>query len=107
MIIQKLNAAKVIDCPKWLPDGTAYLTIMGSMAYGVANADSDMDVYGFVMPPKGVVFPHQAGIILGFGDQGEKFENWQQHHIIDPETGKEYDFQLFQHSEVFRTVSDL
>ena len=94
MIIQKLKAADVLDCPKWLPDSTQYLTIMGSMAYGVNNDESDMDVYGFVAPPKEVVFPHHAGIILGFGDQGERFENWQQHHIIDPSTGKEYDFQL-------------
>jgi len=70
-----------------------YLTIMGSHAYGVENADSDYDVYGFAIPPKSIVFPHTNGIIQGFGYQGEKFNEFQQHHIKANNT--EYDFTVY------------
>lgn len=96
MIVQKLQKAGVIHPPKWLPDNIAYLTIMGSAAYGVNNDDSDQDLYGFCIPPKGIVFPHSEGVVFGFGDQGEKFDQWQEHHIRHPDDPKrEYDFSVY------------
>lgn len=93
MLIKEVKAAGLILPPKWLPDNTMYLTVMGSEAYGVSNRGSDVDLYGFCVPPKTVVFPHLAGIIKGFGDQGEVFDSWQEHHVNFKE--KEYDFNVF------------
>lgn len=94
MIIQKLEKQGLIQPPKWLADNTAYLTIMGSNAYAVASDNSDMDIYGFCLPPRDIVFPHLAGEIPGFGRQQQRFEQWQQHHIQTSD-GKEYDFSVY------------
>lgn len=84
-ILQKLSKQRLIHPPTWLPDNTHYLTIMGSVAYGVSSDTSDCDVYGFCMPPKELVFPHLAGEIPGFGTQVNRFEQYQQHHVINPD----------------------
>jgi hypothetical protein len=68
---------------------------MGSTAYGVSDNMSDVDIYGFTMPPKHILFPYQNGHILGFGKKPENFEQFQQHHIIDRGRGKEYDVSLY------------
>ena len=96
MILQKLRSAAVIHPPRWLVDNTQYLTVMGSVSYGVSGESSDVDVYGFCIPPRDVVFPHLAGEIMGFGKPRERFDQWQQHHVQPPD-GREttYDFQVF------------
>lgn len=96
MILQKLRSHGVIHPPRWLVDNTHYLTIMGSVSYGVSGQSSDVDVYGFCIPPKDVVFPHLAGEIMGFGKPRERFDQWQQHHVQPPD-GREttYDFAVF------------
>jgi predicted nucleotidyltransferase len=96
MLLQKLRSANVIHPPRWLADNTQYLTQMGSVSYGVSGESSDVDVYGFCIPPKDLVFPHLRGEILGFGRQVQRFEQWQQHHVQPPD-GREttYDFQIF------------
>lgn len=96
MILQKLRSQNVIHPPRWLVDQTQYLTVMGSVSYGVSGDTSDVDVYGFCIPPKDMVFPHLAGEIHGFGTQIQRFEQWQQHHVMPPD-GREtsYDFQIF------------
>jgi uncharacterized protein len=84
------------DYPKWLPDNIQYETMMGSVAYGVSSDTSDVDIYGFVIPPKELIFPHLAGEIPGFGRQLKRFDQFQAQHIKDPEgTGREYDISLF------------
>ncbi len=95
MIIRDLKEAGLIDCPKWMVDSVLYLTITGSMAYGVNTDDSDLDMVGFCMPPRGMVFPHSLGIVKGFGDQGEQFEQWQMHHVKSEDGKKEYDFTVY------------
>ena len=96
MILQKLRSQNVIHPPRWLVDNTQYLTVMGSVSYGVASGSSDVDVYGFCIPPKDMVFPHLAGEIPGFGNQVQRFEQWQQHHVQPPERkDATYDFQVF------------
>ena len=69
---------------------------MGSTAYGVSDDTSDMDIYGFAMPPKHILFPYSdGGHIFGFGKKPENFEQFQQHHIIDKGRGKEYDISIY------------
>lgn len=62
--------------PSWLAPSIQYLTIMGSRAYGADTETSDVDLYGFCVPPRHVVYPHLAGVIPGFGDQGQRFEQY-------------------------------
>lgn len=95
MMLKKLYEAKLIHPPKWLIDNVMYLTQMGSAAYGVSSDDSDLDIYGFCIPPKDMVFPHLAGEIPGFGNQIQRFDQYQQHHIKDPNKKIEYDFTIF------------
>ncbi len=68
---------------------------MGSVAYGVSSDTSDLDIYGFCIPPKYIIFPHLNGEIFGFGKQHKRFEQWQKHHVKDLSNGKEYDFSIY------------
>lgn len=106
MIIQKLEKAGAIHPPKWLSSNTAFLTMMGSVAYGVSDDTSDMDVYGFAIPPKDMVFPHLAGEIPGFGRQVQRFEQWQEHHVRQPGAQREYDFSVYSIIKYFQLVMD-
>ncbi|QIG70673.1 putative nucleotidyltransferase protein [Rhizobium phage RHph_I1_18] len=91
MLIQQ-KAIK--DHPKWLPDNVHYQTVMGSQAYGVTQDTSDMDVYGWVIPPIGHVFPHRIGYI-GLGPVPDRFDQWQLHHVKSVDGKKEYDFSIY------------
>lgn len=102
MILDNLYKQKLIHPPKWMLSNTCYLTTMGSQAYGVSTDESDLDVYGFCIPPKDMVFPHLAGVIPGFGEQGEVFEQWSEHHIKDPNKAVEYDFAVFSIVKYFQ-----
>lgn len=97
--VQKLTNKGLIRPPSFVPDNTHYETIMGSVAYGVSSDTSDMDVYGFCIPPKDVIFPHLAGQIEGFGRQKQAFEQFQQHHIECPDElsgeGRSYDISIY------------
>jgi hypothetical protein len=107
-LLLHLVQQKLISPPAWLPANTHYLTIMGSIAYGVADTNdeevqSDFDLYGFCIPPKEVVFPHTAGAVWGFGRYKEgmprsHFGQYQKHHVHDPSArggkGRMYDLQI-------------
>lgn len=93
MIIHRLVSEGLAHPPKWLPDNTAYLTVMGSEAYGVSSDSSDQDIYGFCLPPKEMIFPWMDGEIPGFGMQKKRFNVWDEHHIHSK--GKEYDFAVY------------
>jgi hypothetical protein len=73
---------RLLTAPAFLSSSIQYEVIMGSVAYGVSNDSSDMDVYGFAIPPKEFVFPQLRGEIPGFDDFSLKFEQYQQHHIF-------------------------
>lgn len=108
-LLHQLIRQKLLSPPAWLADNLHYLTIMGSVAYGVADTNdeaqtSDFDLYGVCIPPKDVVFPHLAGAIWGFGKYKEgmprsHFGVYQQHHIHDPAArggrGRDYDVQIY------------
>lgn len=102
MILDNLYKQNRIHPPKWLIPNTSYMTIMGSQAYGVSADDSDLDVYGFCLPPKDLVFPHLAGEIPGFGRQVQRFEQWSVHHIKDPNKEVEYDFVVYSIVKYFQ-----
>lgn len=72
---------------------TVYEVIMGSMAYGVNDNNSDLDIYAVSVPSESMVFPHLSGHIHGFGDKPVKWENQQKHHMMMD--GKEYDVNIY------------
>lgn len=98
-IIKKLYDQRKITCAPYVSE-THYETIMGSEAYGVSNNSSDVDIYSFTIPPKDIVFPHLRGEIEGFSTSGERFEQFQQHHVMYNE--KEYDLNCFNIVKYFR-----
>lgn len=95
MLLKKLIDKGLISPPDWLPLNTSYLTMMGSVAYGVMGDASDVDVYGIVIPTKEVLLPHLSGEIFGFGKQIQRFEQYQQHGIVNPDDGNEYDLTIY------------
>lgn len=92
--------------PGWLVDNCMYECIMGSVAYGVSNDLSDMDIYGWSIPSKELVFPHLAGHIDGFGRQKQRFDVYQQHHMKDTSTGKVYDLSIYNIVRYFHLCMD-
>lgn len=94
MLLRALTDDKKICPPPWLPENTHYMVLMGSSAYGVSNDLSDMDIYGFCIPPKDIVFPHTIGHLEGFGQSPPKFDVWTEHHIKSQDGKKEYDFSI-------------
>lgn len=104
--INNLTDRKLISPPKWLPSNVHYEVMMGSVAYGVSDDTSDVDLYGFAIPPKEEVFPHLKGEILGFGRQIQRFEQFQQHHIHDKDAlagkGRDYDITIYSIVKYFQ-----
>ena len=86
-VTRTLHQRKLISPPKFLvKEGCVhYETEVGSVAYGVAQSSSDVDIYGFCIPPKEMIFTHLRGDIPGFGRQKKNFEQYQQHGIRDGE----------------------
>ena len=101
-IVKNLIKKQMITPPHYLMDGLQYEVMMGSVAYGVSDNTSDVDIYGFTIPPKDMVFPHLRGEILGFGNQIKRFEQYQQHHIVDITKDKEYDLQIYSIIKYFQ-----
>ena len=94
-LIKRLKKAELISPPKWLLENVHYAVYTGSVAYGASNDTSDMDIYGFAIPPKDDMFPHLRGDIPGFGKQKHRFAQWQEHHVVDKNHRKEYDFSVY------------
>ena len=108
--VKSLASKELCHPPSWLPDNTMYEVWMGSTAYGVAQDSSDMDIYGFAIPPKDVIFPHLTGYISGFGTPPTRFDQYQQHHIKDPSArggrGTEYDISIYNIVKYFQLCMD-
>ena len=85
-----------------------YEVYMGSSAYGCSSDTSDIDVYGFLIPPKNLVFPHLNGEIEGFGPKGKRFEQYLEHGLIDSSAqggaGREYDYTIYSIVKYFDLV---
>jgi predicted nucleotidyltransferase len=97
--LQRLADRGLVKPPRWLPSNVQYETIMGSAAYAVSSDASDVDVYGWAIPPKDDIFPHLRGEILGFGAQAKRFAQYQEHHVCDRDAlaghGRTYDLTIF------------
>jgi uncharacterized protein len=108
--LQRLTDLGLVRPPRWLPGNVQYETIMGSVAYGVSSETSDVDVYGWAIPPKEDVFPHLRGEIVGFGREAKRFEQFQEHHIVDRDAlaghGRSYDITLFGIVKFFRLAME-
>lgn len=104
-VLERLERDKLINPPKWLVNNIQFLVQMGSVAYGVSNDNSDIDIYGFCMPPVNILFPHTDGLILGFDDI-PSFEQWQHHHVKDVGAEKEYDFVVYNIVKYFRLIME-
>lgn len=108
---QYLIKQGLLDSPlRFLETGVQYEVIMGSIAYGVAEDHSDMDVYGFAIPPRDWIFPHLRGEIPGFDEPGPQFDQIQQHHMLDKSAlggkGREYDLTIYSIIKYFRLLTD-
>jgi uncharacterized protein len=101
-LTERLAKRELIRIPIQVQNSIQYETIMGSESYGVASDGSDIDVYGWCIPSKEMIFPHLVGEIQGFGKQKQKFEQFQQHHIIDKEANKEYDISIYNIVKYFQ-----
>ena len=97
--LQRLTDRGLAKPPRWLPGNVQYETIMGSVAYGVSSDTSDVDVYGWAIPPKEDIFPHLRGEIPGFGKEARRFGVYQEHHVEDRDAlaghGRMYDLTIF------------
>jgi len=91
----QLIEKQLIHPPKWMQSNVLFEGMTGSVSYGVSNDSSDMDIVGFCMPPKETIFPHLRGEIPGFGTPGERFEQFQAHHIVVPDWKKEIDLTVY------------
>jgi len=109
MLLQDLIHRKVIspgDMPGFIPSNTHYLCIMGSVAYGCAEDYSDMDVYGWCIPPRDIVFPYSSGKILGFGSHPVSFDQWDPKGIQDKHKNRYYDFSIYNIVKYFQLVME-
>lgn len=97
--VARLADRGLVRPPRWLPSNVQYETIMGSVAYGVSSDTSDLDVYGWAIPPRDEVFPHLRGEIIGFGKPAKRFEVYQEHHVDDADalagSGRSHDLTIF------------
>ena len=109
-VVKHLVKQGLIKPPGFVDGNIQYETVMGSEAYGSATSSSDIDIYGFCIPPQNVLFPHIVGIIPGFDRNVQGFEQYQQHHIMDADAhagkGQEYDIQIFNIVKYFRLCLD-
>ncbi len=98
------------SAPRFVAANVHYEVIMGSVAYGVSNDTSDMDIYGYCIPPRDYVFPHLRGEIPGFTPPGPRFDQFQEHHVHDPSAeggkGRNYDFTIYSIVKFFRLCAE-
>lgn len=104
----KLAKKELIQPPSQVVKQLQYEVIMGSFAYGVSNNTSDIDLYGFCIPSKDVIFPHLRKEIIGFDKPKKRFDQFQQHHVIDQSFNpiREYDIDIYNIVKYFRLCAD-
>ena len=104
--VQLTKQKGLISPPKWLPQNIHYEVLTGSVSYACSSDTFDMDIVGFCIPPKEDVFPHLRGEIAGFGKQKQRFDGWQQHHVMDKEDRQEYDFSIYSIVKFFHLAME-
>jgi predicted nucleotidyltransferase len=108
--IARLADRGLVKPPRWLPENVMYETIMGSVAYGVSSDTSDMDVYGWAIPPREDLFPHLRGEVPGFGTPRSRFEQFEAHHVVDPDAlggrGRQHDLTVYSIVKFFQLAME-
>ncbi len=99
---QLVKKQLIKNYPGFLKNNVHYEVMMGSIAYGASSDASDVDIYGFCIPPKHVIFPHLGGEVLGFGSDHERFDQFQKHHINDDVAKKQYDITIYSIIKFFQ-----
>jgi predicted nucleotidyltransferase len=101
-IVDKLIKKELIEgVPAWVKGRGNYEVIMGSNAYGVSGDISDVDLYGFLIPPKEYLYPPKE-CLLGFSKKLYNFDQIQKHHIKDKDSGNEYDVTMYNIVKFFK-----
>ena len=107
MLLEKLEKQGLIHPPNWLCTNLSFLGYAGSVAYGASSDTSDMDCFGFCIPPKHIVFPYTVGgEIAGFGRQKERFRVWSEHHIELKNEQRQYDFSVYNIVDFFHLAME-
>src|SRR5688572_18439884 len=104
-VVQDLEEKGLIKPPRWLSQNINYLTMMGSIAYQVSGDTSDVDVYGFCIPSKDILFPHLKGY-FGFGIAPPNFDQFQQHHVKSDDGRKQYDISVYNIVKYFNLCAE-
>ena len=108
--LQRLTDHGLVRPPRWLPGNVQYETIRGSVAYGVSSETSDLDVYGWAIPSREDLFPHLRGELAGFGTPLPRFEQFEQHHVLDPSAlggqGRCYDLTIYSIVKFFNLAME-
>lgn len=108
--LEDLAGRGLVKPPRWLPANVMYETIMGSVAYGVSGDSSDLDLYGFAIPPKEDLFPHLRGAIAGFGTPPSRFEQFEVHHVVDSQalggSGRSHDLTIYSIVKFFQLAME-
>src|SRR5262249_39367733 len=108
--VQQLTDRGLLRPPRWLPGNVQYETVIGPVAYGVSSETSDVDVYGWAISPKQDIFPHLRGEIVGFGTESNRFEQFEKHHVRDPDEfgghGRTYDLTIYGIVKFFRLAME-
>ncbi len=102
-LVNKLTSQGLIAPPSFLKNNIHYECIVGSNAYGVSSDNSDIDICGFAIPPKNLIFPHLAGEIQGFGQQKQMFKQFQPKESIMSKDGRtKYDIAMYNIVKYFQ-----
>lgn len=105
-IIGKLCKQGLITPPAYVIYDLQYLATVGSVAYGLENDKSDVDLGGFCIPNKELIFPHLSGKIQGFDQDISKFDQYQKHHVECADAQKEYDMTIFSIIKIFKLCAE-
>lgn len=107
--IKRAHKNNLTQIPEFVHSQLQYEVITGSFSYGVSSDTSDMDIVGFCVPNKNVIFPHlNKNYIYDFDRVPNNFGQWQEHHVIDKsyKPPKEFDFTIYNIVKFFKLCAD-
>lgn len=99
-----IELSELTTAPDFIKSDTQFLCKMGSHAYGINGPGSDIDIYGFCIPPLQYLLPHTTGHIEGFGRQQNNFEQFQVDHIKNNE--ELYDVSIYNIAKFLHLCMD-